>query len=237
MRLAVPLTFLGALLLWLSTFGLALGNQGKVVSSAHDLGVVSTLGVSACELCHPPHDASGESLWPHGPYPEDDPLSGLKPLCYSCHDGTVTVRGAYAFDLVAAQHPTTPGKTRGDCDMCHDPHVPDYGEFLLFPTGANLCKACHAHGSGGDHPLNVDAIDRGYAPQDSLWNPNDGDYSGARLWDVSGSRSGSRIKCLSCHTAHGAPDGTMLLTMSSRETAGAVFLCRNCHADLEEGRR
>src|SRR3990172_5127903 len=137
MRLALTVAFLVVLLAWLMASGLALSQQGKVVSSKHDVGATGYLaGVSACE---------------------------------TCHDGTVTGRGTYTFDLDMAQHPLTPGKAGEDCDMCHDPHVPDYGNFFLFPAGANLCKACHARGGEGDHPLNVDVLSAGYIPQDARW--------------------------------------------------------------------
>ncbi len=231
MRLALPVAFLGVLLAWLMTFGLTLGDQGKVISSEHDLGVVDyRSGVSACETCHLPHDASGESLWARDPHPEGDPFSGSQPLCYSCHDGTVTASGAYTFDLGVAQHPITPGETGEDCDMCHDPHVPDYSNFLLFPAGANHCKTCHALGSDKDHPLNLAVVDAGYAPQDDRWNPNDGDFKGTRLWDASGLQAGGYLKCLTCHAAHGAMTSATLLTMSYRDaTSAASPLCRNCH--------
>jgi predicted CXXCH cytochrome family protein len=230
MRLALPAAFLCALLACLMTFGLTLGEQGKAINSEHDLGVAAYPGVSACETCHFPHDAGGESLWAQSPYAEGEPYSGIMPLCYSCHDGTVTAGGGYVFDPGLAQHPSTPGKASEDCDMCHDPHTPDYSNFLLFPAGANLCRACHARSYDRFHSLNVDAIDIGYAPEDAKWSPNDGDFSGTRLWDAGGSQAGSYLKCLSCHAAHGAVSTTTLLTMRYRDDISAVSpLCLNCH--------
>lgn len=231
MRFALPAALLSALLAILLTFGLTLGEQGKVVSSEHDLGIRSYVsGVGACETCHLPHDASGESLWAEGPYPEGKPFSGAAPLCYSCHDGTVTDSGAYAFDPELAHHPITPGKVGEDCDMCHDPHVPDYGNFVLFPSGANLCRACHARSYDRFHTLNVPATEVGFAPHDSAWDPDDGDFSGNRLWDADGSRPGEYLKCLSCHSAHAAATEKTLLTMRYRdETSTVAPLCRNCH--------
>ena len=231
MRLALPVALLAVLVASLITFRLTLGEQGKVIGSKHDLGVMAyPSGVSTCETCHFPRDASGESLWARGPRRQDDPFSGAAPLCYSCHDGTVTASGSYAFDMGVAQHPTTPGESGEDCDQCHDPHVPDYGNFLLFPAGANLCKACHAHASEDDHLLNVNAIDAGYAPQDGRWSPDEGDLSGTRLWDASGWQPGSYLKCLSCHAAHGAASSTTLLTMRYRDAVSAASpLCLNCH--------
>jgi predicted CXXCH cytochrome family protein len=227
----LPAAFSALSLALVTTFGMTLGQQGKVISSEHDLGVMAySAGVSACETCHFPHDASGEPLWAQGPHKEGEPFSGSGPLCYSCHDGTVTPGGSYAFDLDLAQHPTTPGQVGEDCDMCHDPHVPDFSNFLLFPSGANLCKACHAKANDKDHAMNADAIETGYVPQDSQWSPNDGDFSGTRLWDAGGSQSGDLLKCLSCHAAHSAASDDTLLTMSYRdETSSVSPLCRNCH--------
>jgi predicted CXXCH cytochrome family protein len=231
MRYGLPLALLAALLAWAMALHLALGEQGKVIGSQPDGGPAAyPAGVSACETCHLPHDASGEPLWAEGPYPEGAPFSGTGPLCYSCHDGTVTPNGAYAFDPGLAQHPIEPGKAGEDCDMCHDPHVPDYSSFLLFPDGSNLCRVCHASSYDRFHALNVNALEAGYVPEDGRFSPNDGDFSGTRLWDASGSHPGDYLKCLSCHTAHGAVSDAALLTMRFREATSTVSpLCQNCH--------
>lgn len=228
MRWAPPL-LVGAVLACLTTLGLALGEQGKVVSSGHDLGVASVpSGVSACEICHVPHDASGESLWAEGPHAKSAEFSGARPACYSCHDGTVTAGGAYAFDDESAHHPIKPGQVSEDCDMCHDPHVPEFGNFLLFPAGANFCKSCHAHASTEDHPVDIDTAEVGSAPLDGRWDPEEGDYSGTRLWDRDGVEPGTYVKCLSCHAGHGTGAEATLLTMHP-DALGTDSLCLNCH--------
>ena len=167
-------------------------------------------GVSACEVCHLPRDASGQLLWSEDPHAGDERFSGIAPACYSCHDGTVTDSGLHVFDAALAQHPMEPGEVGKDCDMCHDPHLADYGNFLLFPSGANLCKTCHANGDSVSHPLNVDAAGPGIVPQDDRWDPDAGDFSGTRLWDEAGTRPGTLLKCLSCHAAHGAASESLL---------------------------
>lgn len=228
MRWALPL-LVGAVLACFATLGLALGEQGKVVSSGHDLGAEAGFaGVSTCEICHVPHDASGEPLWARGSHPEGTEFSGVRPYCYGCHDGTVAASGAYAFDGESAHHPIKPGQPTEDCDMCHDPHVPEYGSFLLFPAGANFCKSCHAHASAAEHPVDVDTAEVGSAPLDDRWDPEVGDFSGTRLWDRGGLGPGAYVKCLSCHAGHGAVADATLLTMSSEES-GTVSLCLNCH--------
>lgn len=218
---AVVVTSLGL------SLGRSLGQQGDIIGSKHDIG---SPGVSACEQCHIPHDAYGEYLWARNPGGAGEVYLELRELCYSCHDGTVTERGAYAFDESLSQHPTSPGKRGETCDMCHDAHGPDYGNFLLFPAGANFCQSCHGKATLSDHPVDADSIAAGYAPADVQWDPNVGDFSGTRLWDPGGTQSGTYVKCLSCHAAHGAVADTQLNTMSYRDPTSTISpLCQNCH--------
>lgn len=212
----------------LVTLGLTRGEQGAVIGSPHDLGVAAgAAGVSACELCHLPGDASGQRIWSDDPHAGDDGYSGIAPTCYSCHDGTVTDGGLHVFDVALAQHPMRPGEPGQDCDMCHDPHMADYGNFLRFPAGANLCKTCHASGGSEDHPLNVAAVADGSVPSDGSWNPGAGDFSGTRLWNEGGSQPGTVLKCLSCHGAHGAASESLLSIVA--DGRGSTALCANCH--------
>src|SRR3990170_2444658 len=191
----------------LMSFGLTRGEQGKVVGSQHDLGVAAgAAGVSACEVSHLPRDASGQLLWSEDPHAGDESFSGIAPACYSCHDGTVTDSSIHVFDVALAQHPVEPGEAGEDCDMCHDPHLADYGNFLLFPAGANLCRTCHAGGGSEGHPVNIDAV---------------------AVWDEGGSRPGTLLKCLSCHAAHGAASETLLSITA--DGPGSTSLCANCH--------
>jgi predicted CXXCH cytochrome family protein len=226
MRPAVPVIAMvaAAAIAALATFGLSRGEQGKVVGGQHDLGVT---GVSACEVCHLPHDASGQPLWSDDPHAGDESFSGIAPACYSCHDGTVSDSGVHAFDVALAQHPVEPGEPGKDCDMCHDPHLADYGSFLLLPAGANLCRTCHAGGGSVGHPLNVDAAAMGIVPQDTRWDPDAGDFSGSRLWDEAGTGSGTLLKCLSCHAAHGTASKSLLSIPA--DSRGSNSLCANCH--------
>ena len=229
MKPAVPaVAVAAAVVAAFMTFGLTRGEQGKDVSSQHDLGVTAgAAGVSACEVCHLPRDASGQLLWSEDSHAGDERFSGIAPACYSCHDGTVTDNGLHAFDAALAQHPVRPGEVGEDCDMCHDPHLADYGSFLLFPAGANLCRTCHAGGDRLSHPLNIDASGPGIVPQDIRWDPDAGDFNGTRLWDEAGMRPGTLIKCLSCHAAHGtASKGLLSIAADGR---GSTSLCANCH--------
>ncbi len=228
MKIALAGAFAGLLLASLAGTWLALADQGKIAGTEHDLGATTIPGISSCETCHVPHDAGGEAIWDGDPRPEGA-VSGLAPACYSCHDGTVAT-GAYVFDADLAQHPVEPGEPGKDCDQCHDPHLSDYGNFLKFASGANLCQVCHGHGSGGNHPLNVDAHQTGIVPTDARFNPGGGDFSGTRLWTASGLQGSHYLKCLTCHTAHGAGADAGLLSMGNGDATGAASsLCQNCH--------
>jgi hypothetical protein len=136
-------------------------DHSKVAGSKHD---VSETGGNPCDSCHVPHNAQGAFLWSRnasvltgggadGTQDTGDPgqySSDIKPLCYSCHDGTqvfgtgslltvgsMTVfsqNGHFNHRTTAASYipagsstPTGPGQ---DCDRCHDPHDDSYWDFL-----------------------------------------------------------------------------------------------------------
>ncbi len=209
----------------LVSMGLTRGEQGAVIGGPHDLGAVSgNAGVSACEVCHLPMDADSPPLWQTDPHAGDDRLSGLAASCYSCHDGTVASSGLHVFDAALSQHVVRPNEPGKDCDMCHDPHVSEYGNFLRFPSGANLCRTCHTMGG---HPVNVDAAAQGDLPSDPSFDPATGDVSGSRLWNADGTAPGTTVKCLSCHAAHGAANDKLVSVPDGDR--GSSALCANCH--------
>ncbi|TAK64771.1 MAG: hypothetical protein EPO22_05505 [Dehalococcoidia bacterium] len=207
------------------SIGLTRGEQGAVIGGPHDLGAVTgNTGVSACEVCHLPSGAGSLPVWNTDPHAGDKQLAGISASCYSCHDGTVASSGLHVFDTALSQHvvrPDVPGK---DCDLCHDPHVSEYGNFLKFPSGANLCRTCHTKTG---HPVNVDAAPRGDLPSDTTFDPATGDYSGSRLWSEDGATAGSTVKCLSCHAAHGVADDNLISVAPG--DIGTSALCANCH--------
>jgi len=75
-------------------------------------------GGNACVECHKPHGAKGSFLWPTSASTDpgaqtnlsDGTLStssAIKPLCYSCHDGTATSLGlATVFNSALVSHRT-----------------------------------------------------------------------------------------------------------------------------------
>lgn len=211
------------------SIGLTRGEQGAVIGGPHDLGAVTgSAGVSACEVCHVPSDAGSPPIWRTDPHAGDKQLAGISASCYSCHDGTVASSGLHVFETALSQHvvqPNVPGK---DCDLCHDPHVSEYGNFLKFQSGANLCRTCHTE-SG--HPVNVDAAD---LPRDPTFDPATGDFSGSRLWSADGTTAGTTVKCLSCHAAHGAANDKLISVPPG--SIGTSTLCGNCHQRESEGR-
>jgi predicted CXXCH cytochrome family protein len=200
-------------------------DQGQVIGTQHDLGTPAEGGVSSCETCHVPHEAYGAVIWEGDPRAGDEDFSGQAPACYSCHDGTVA-GGAFAFDPDVGQHPIDREKGQ-DCQMCHDAHVSDFGSFLRFPNGANLCQACHEMATDLDHPVNINVHEAGLDPLDTEWGPEEGDLEGARLWDERGRLAGEYLKCLSCHAAHGGAPETLVATES--ESAWNPAFCGNCH--------
>ncbi len=83
-----------------------------------------------------------------------------------------------------------------------------------------------------DHPIDVDPAVTGRVPVDSTWDPNHGDFSGTRLWNAEGTGPGNLVKCLTCHSPHGAQPGTEINTISFSPTDQSYLpLCANCHRD------
>jgi hypothetical protein len=125
---------------------------------------VAPAGTDPCEYCHTPHGANGAFLWKQpvsqaaagqqvaGTTVDAGYSSDIKPLCYSCHDGTtlvprtsgpasvVSVGSMTAFSTNHFNHRTTAasalnssGAKQGigkDCDRCHDPHDDTPGNYL-----------------------------------------------------------------------------------------------------------
>ena len=204
-----------------------LGKDKDVSGTRHN---VAAPGVLACSMCHIPSDPDGQSLWA-GNANQSGLYSGMRPLCFSCHDGTVTAVGAYVFNPATPTHLSSPGIKAQDCDRCHDPHDTGYGKFLKFGGGANICQSCHASAGPTNHPVNVDAIAKGIVPVDRDFDAYSGDFFGTRLFNVDGSGPGNYVKCLTCHAPHGGATGSKLSTIPFTGSGHNDFLplCMNCH--------
>ena len=206
----------------------ALSEHKDVASTVHN---VATAGTPACIDCHVPRDAAGQLLWPNGqPNPKSD-FAGLKRLCFSCHDGTVTRERSYVFNPGRPDHVRTAGVTGQDCDRCHDAHGTSNQKFLRVPANANFCWNCHFRAGPADHPVGVDAFATGIHPVDTQFNPKAGDYSGTRLWNEDGTGPGTRVMCLTCHNPHGGQPNTGILTVGYDSGGSFEALCRSCHVD------
>jgi predicted CXXCH cytochrome family protein len=204
-----------------------LSEHKDVADTQHN---VASPGVPACVYCHVPRDAAGQLLWPGGQPDKDGPLSGLKRLCFSCHDGTVTQERSFVFNAERPEHVRTPGARGQDCDRCHDAHGAGNKKFLRFPDEANFCRNCHFRAGPTDHPIGVDAAAAGIEPADSHFAPKEGDYNGTRLWDATGTGPGTRVMCMTCHNPHGGAPGTKMLTVQASEQEGYFqALCLSCH--------
>jgi len=230
MKRAAALVVAGAGLLLLAASSTAvLGDMKDISNSSHDLAAP---GGSPCVSCHLPRAAEGELLWAGEPNAGDQ-FSGLKPLCFSCHDGTVTATGSYVFDASRPEHESNPGLREQDCDRCHDPHETKNDEFVKVPGAANFCQACHSRAGPTDHPIDVSAPATGIKPADVHWDPDTGDFSGTRLWNAQGNAPGDLMKCLTCHSPHGGqPDTDMNTIAFDASHESFLPMCQNCHSEL-----
>jgi predicted CXXCH cytochrome family protein len=212
-------------LLALSSIALATGYGG--VS-----GTVHNVGSDVCGSCHIPHQAKGAYLWAKDP---KGTSSGIKPLCYSCHDGIVADTGQYVFDSSKYSHDVT--TTGVDCSTCHNPHDNTNTKFLTLANhSSNLCSTCHGAASGEhqigahSHPVDESMTQRLSKP---IFTVNTTDWvtvtAGTRLYNsttdqVVAAGAQGLVKCKSCHTPHGAVNAN-LNTMANTGSA----LCTNCH--------
>lgn len=225
--LALTLAAAAVTLVMRTGIDVAIGEQKDVASTAHN---VATEGTPVCVYCHIPRDAAGQLLWPNGQPNPDSDFAGLKRLCFSCHDGTVTRERSYVFNPERPDHVRTAGITGQDCDRCHDAHGTEEQKFLRVPSNANFCWNCHFRAGPADHPVGVDAIAAGMHPQDTQFNPKAGDYSGTRLWNEEGTAPGTRVMCLTCHNPHGGQPNTLITTVEYNSDGGAFqALCSSCH--------
>jgi len=190
---SVALVVLVVVLVAFAGTALAAGtdDHSLVIGSAHDLAQ----GGNSCESCHTPHDSKGAFLWAYPVNTVSGPgvsvpsgaSTAIKPLCYSCHDGTITVNDPYAaFDPTTAQHLTKSkavyGKTGRDCDLCHDPHNgprtfirytrtsggvvstwPDNSPKIIS-NDPNVCASCHSDKQEG-------GVDRSWKGPNGTVNP------------------------------------------------------------------
>ena len=215
-----------ALLVLIAGATSVLGDTKDIASTPHDLAAP---GVSPCVYCHLPRDDGSELLWAGEPNAGGQ-FSGLKPLCFSCHDGTVTATGSYVFDTSRPQHLTNPGLKDQDCDRCHDPHEAKDPQFVKVPGAANFCQACHSRAGPTDHPIDVSARALGVKPTDAHWDPDSGDFSGTRLWNDAGDAPGDLMKCLTCHSPHGGQPNTEINTIAFNSSHESFLpICQNCH--------
>ena len=150
-------------------------DHSAVITSPHN--VAPGTG-NPCDSCHIPHSAKGSFLFARTPNTgaggqvsanDDTGIStAIKPLCYSCHDGTIATAGVSSvFSTTHTNHRTraatalqSNGTAYGagrDCDLCHDPHDDGNTKFLKYERyssrtstwstitpGGNVCASCHS---------------------------------------------------------------------------------------------
>lgn len=112
-------------------------------------------GKKACALCHSTHGGQGMRMWVKTPSThttQGRELCGSSALCYSCHDGTVTKKGAEFFNYTekgmtisgmgASSHPV-------NIPMTEREGRPIWASFFTGTVGANTftevltCGTCH----------------------------------------------------------------------------------------------
>ncbi len=228
-------------------------DKAAVVNSPHDVQAENP-----CSSCHIPHGANGDFLWARDyststagasdvTKNDDEGVStAIKPMCYSCHDGTIASVGLLtAFSATHTNHrtraatairastglPYGPGR---DCDLCHDPHDDGNTKFLKYERlsrgawvpiqpGGNVCSSCHSGNldMAANHPVNV-VPSASSTPSDASWVPAVNDYSGTRLYDPTShlvsTAATAQVACGSCHTPHGADPAAL-----GKTETGEVF--------------
>lgn len=120
-----------ALALTMVTAGQA--GKGDIFGSDHDTG---SPGNPTCAQCHTPHKAGGMYLWasvPNSGYTGD---SEILPLCFSCHDGSVS-SGSYIPD---ASHNHPQGVVMYDPN--HDGDMSDAYPITEHAAYETSCKQC-----------------------------------------------------------------------------------------------
>jgi predicted CXXCH cytochrome family protein len=180
-----------------------------------------------CAACHAQHDAPGDRLLL---------AAGTeRETCYACHDGTTAdgnVRDEFGEVVLGSSIRTSTHPVAAPvagvqlvCSECHTPHRPlgedtallrvrqPDGTYLYSPPGSPIgnafCYACHGPTSQlpapfGDHSRFENAVHNtnGTIPMPA---------------------SGSGIRCLACHEAHGSDEPRLA-------TADQEDLCFTCHA-------
>ncbi|HEY5997707.1 MAG TPA: cytochrome c3 family protein, partial [bacterium] len=135
----------------------ARGAQGGVAGTAHDLG--GDAG-GTCAVCHLPHKAAGEKLWPTD-------MSGknrygvIGALCYYCHGpGDAGGSGIIASNLANVWDEHSHGRAAGrnpDGEAASDMTLPYVAEAA---GGEFECTTCHNVHDDGFRPFLWDSMDR-----------------------------------------------------------------------------
>lgn len=185
-----------------------------VQGTPHDL---SSGPNDLCFACHVPHNAAGDNLWARDL--TGISFGGVQQLCYSCHNGDVSIVGSgTAFSTTLEQHLPV-GSDCSGTGACHDVHnaAPGggtTGRFVVVDeTSGSYCVTCHdatAFGSGthGDHTAGTNHF-----------------------------TNGGTFNCEQCHTVHGAvPQTTNPGTLTrpillADNTASGAYgdFCASCH--------
>jgi hypothetical protein len=196
-------------------------DHSAVITSPHN---VTPGSGNPCDSCHIPHSAKGAFLFARTPGTgaasqvtgNDDTgvTTAIKPLCYSCHDGTIASLGvSTVFSTTHSNHRTrsaaaltSSGTAYGpgrDCDLCHDPHDDGNTKFLKYERyssrsstwstitgGGNFCASCH---SGNVDPASGGAATNSMNHRTNLV-PSTASTPTDKIWaPAAGDYSGTRL--------------------------------------------
>jgi predicted CXXCH cytochrome family protein len=156
-----------------------------------------------------------------------DLVSPKEELCFTCHEKSkaATLHGPYA---------------KGDCVLCHDPHVSEFDKQLRAEGNA-LCLECHRDRSVSgkvalfktDHQLTEEEFQQ--IPKISLdptlkFGHPMGNHKVADMPDPL--KPGTKITCLTCHENHAADREKLVRTVEYK--GKKMDVCDGCHLANDE---
>ena len=189
--------------------------SSKLCLSCHD-GTIA-LGDLVSESS--PIPMSGSSTMPPGGGLIGTDLRDDHPISFSYAEALSRPQGELAAPYSWDPAITLDHLGMMQCTTCHDPHDPQWGNFLVMDnTGASLCRECHR----------IDGFDdTAHALAGNTWTG-----SGRDPWPHTDFDTVASNACLNCHANHHAPGKETLLTSDRPEE-----VCLSCHSgNVADGR-
>jgi predicted CXXCH cytochrome family protein len=228
----------------------ALGVPSAFAATPPHVVASGTVAPDACAICHRAHTGNADlpyrttaSTVPTGNalIMSPTPARGDVGLCYICHGAaglgsSLVVETSFTLvssHTIAAQS-STYGPSPKMCGSCHDPHGSDRVSGLPYPrllrawesttvarfSGEEYCAACHVLRAG------------------QRWDGvgvyrSTGHYTG-----LTDAPSGTKIRCVNCHAAHGSNIRPLINGVVVPPAGGSATVAANdrrqclaCHVD------